>query len=97
MSIKLDMQAGEGDHKDLDHQLKFDMAVYAQLNIPAKKRPGINYLALERKQKKLSKMKQKPDELFQDFVSQLMTTVGRHLRDSETEPYLKTVYMLSKK
>lgn len=37
MPIKFDMQAEEGDHKDLDHQLKFDVAVYAQLNIPAKK------------------------------------------------------------
>lgn len=51
MPIKFDVQAGEGDRKDLDHLLKFDMAVYAQLNIPAKKRPGINYLALERKRK----------------------------------------------
>ena len=50
MPIKFDLQAGEVDCKDLDHQLKFDKAVYAQLNIPAKK-PGINYLELERKQK----------------------------------------------
>lgn len=44
-------------------------------------------------------MKQKPAELFQDFVSQLMRTIGRHLRDSETEHYLETVevYVLSEK
>ena len=37
MPVNFDMLAGEGNYKDLDHQLKFDMAGYAQLNIPAKK------------------------------------------------------------
>ena len=31
------MLAREGDYKDFNHQLNFDVAVYAQLNIPAKK------------------------------------------------------------
>lgn len=48
------------------------------------KGPGINYLVPKNKQK-LSKITQGPDELFQDFVSRLMTTTERQLEDSEAE------------
>ena len=69
------------------------MTVYAQLYILAKK----GLVKITWHWKELSKIELRPDELFQDFVSQLMTTVGRHLRDSQTEHYLKTVYMVSEK
>ena len=70
MPVKFDMLAGEGDYKDLDNQLNFDVAVYAQLNIAAKKQSWYKLPCTGKKTEKLSKIRQRPDELFQDFVSQ---------------------------
>lgn len=71
------MLSGEGDYKDTDNQLKFNMVVCTQL-IFASKKTWIKLPGPGKQIEELYKIRQEPNKLFQDFVFQLMTTAGRH-------------------
>lgn len=73
--------AGEGIYWETDQQLNFDVAVYAQVNAADKawnKLPSSG-----RHTEDLSKIRQGPDELFQDFVSRLIQTASWLIGDTE--------------
>ncbi|XP_041911056.1 endogenous retrovirus group K member 5 Gag polyprotein-like [Arvicola amphibius] len=75
-SITFDMLAGEGVYQTTDKQLDFDPAVYAQVDRAAKmawnRLPPTGTHTVH-----LSKIRQGPDELFQDFVSRLTEATSR--------------------
>ncbi|XP_059111594.1 endogenous retrovirus group K member 7 Gag polyprotein-like [Peromyscus eremicus] len=80
--ITFDMLAGEGPYRKTGQQLNFDIAVYAQVQAAAK-RAWNTLPSSGRQTEDLSKIRQGPDELFQDFVSRLMQTASRLISDSE--------------
>ncbi|KAM7327005.1 hypothetical protein ACRRTK_013372 [Alexandromys fortis] len=75
-SITFDMLAGEGIYQTTDQQLNFDLAAYAQVEMAAKmawnRLPCTGMRTVD-----LSKIRQGPDELFQDFVSRLREATSR--------------------
>nr|XP_044997373.1 endogenous retrovirus group K member 10 Gag polyprotein-like [Jaculus jaculus] len=80
--ITFDMLAGEGPFRELENQLKFDVGVYAQVNAQAKKawrKLPSNGKGTE----DLSKIRQGPDELYQNFVDRLLQAANRLVGDSE--------------
>lgn len=80
--ITFEMLAGEGQYRDLQTQLNFNPAAYAQTNAAAQKAwrkipmPG-------KRAEELTKVVQGPDEPFQDFLSRLLQAAGRILGDSD--------------
>lgn len=77
------MLAGEGIYWETDQQLNFDVAVYAQVNAAAKK-AWYKLPSSGSHTEDLSKIRQGPDELFQDFVSRLMQTASRLIGDTQS-------------
>lgn len=80
--ITFEMLAGEGQYRDLQTQLNFSPAAYAQTNASAQKAwrkipmPG-------KRAEELTKIVQGPDEPFQDCLSRLLQAAGRILGDSD--------------
>ncbi|XP_029418235.1 uncharacterized protein LOC115069967 [Nannospalax galili] len=80
--ITFDMLAGEGQYRETEHQINFPIAVYAQTSAAAKK--AWNKLPTAGRQiEDLARIRQGPDELYQDFESRLLMVAGRLLRDSD--------------
>ncbi|XP_059521427.1 endogenous retrovirus group K member 10 Gag polyprotein-like [Myotis daubentonii] len=77
------MLAGEGIYRDTDQQIHFAPGVYAQTNTEAlkawRKLPSSG-----RQTEDLSKIRQGPEEPFQDFVSRLLQAAGRLIGDGES-------------
>lgn len=81
-SITFDMLAREGIYQKTDQQLNFDLAVYAQVDMAAKMAWN-RLLSTGTHTVDLSKIRQGPDELFQDFVSRLMEPTSRLIGATE--------------
>ena len=77
-----EMLAGEGQYQEIAQQLNFDPGVYAQVNAAAK-RAWCKLPSTGRQTEDLSRIRQGPDEPFQDFVARLMQTASRLLGDSD--------------
>ncbi|XP_010626976.2 endogenous retrovirus group K member 10 Gag polyprotein-like [Fukomys damarensis] len=77
-----EMLAGEGPYAEVTQQLGFPPGVYAQVNTAAKnawkKLPSSG-----RASEDLSKIRQGPDEPFQNFVDRLLQTASRVIGESE--------------
>ncbi|XP_042521622.1 endogenous retrovirus group K member 10 Gag polyprotein-like [Dipodomys spectabilis] len=73
--------AGEGAYNDIHTQLNYPVGAYAQINAAAKhawkKLPNSN------KTEDLSKIRQGPDETYQDFVSRLLEATSRLIQDGD--------------
>nr|XP_044986560.1 igE-binding protein-like [Jaculus jaculus] len=80
--ITFDMLAGEGPYRELENQLRFDVGVYAQVNAQAKK-AWRKLPSIGRGTEDLSKIRQGPDELYQNFVDRLLQAANRLVGDSE--------------
>lgn len=80
--ITFEMLAGEGQYLNLEDQLQHNPAVYAQCAGAAKKAwrklPTTKNSTLD-----LTKIRQGPDELYQDFVSRLMEAASKLIGDGE--------------
>ncbi|KAL0595890.1 Gag polyprotein [Plecturocebus cupreus] len=80
--ITLDMLLGKGQFEDLNAQIQLPEMAFGQINTIAlracKQLPSIGV-----KTKELAKIKQGPDEPYQDFVSHLLQAVGRLVQDGE--------------
>lgn len=76
------MMTGEGQYKDTNSQLTYLPGAYPQINEAAlkawKKLPNS-----ENKTEDLSKVRQGPDEPYQDFVARLMETIGKIIGDEQ--------------
>ena len=81
------MLAGEGRGQETAQQLQFDAAVYAQVNVAAEK-VWDTLPSTGRQTEDLSKIRQGPDELFQD-VARLLQTASRLMGDSEASLLLE--------
>lgn len=77
-----EMLAGEGQYQETAQKLEFDPGVYVQINVAAK-RAWYKLPSTGRQTDDLSKIRQGPDEPFQDFVARLMQTASRLLGDSD--------------
>lgn len=80
--ITFDMLAGEGPYRETGQQLRFNPAVYAQVNAAAR-RAWHKLPSAGRQTEDLSKVRQGADELYQDFVARLMQTAGTLMGDSD--------------
>ena len=83
------MLAREGQYAEVDQQLVFQLAVYAQTNAAARRA----WKALPEsttRTEEVSKIRQGPDEPFQEFVAHLLKTAGRTFRESEASTTLVT-------
>lgn len=73
---------GEGRYADTQQQLDFNMAAYAQISLAARKAwrqlPTSKNVTTD-----LTKIRQGPDEPYQDFVSRLLDSVGKMLGDGD--------------
>ncbi|KAK1339677.1 hypothetical protein QTO34_018231 [Cnephaeus nilssonii] len=78
-----EMLAGEGPYGGLNNQLQYPPGAYAQVNAAATKAWRI-LPSTGRQTEDLSKIRQGPDEPFQDFVSRLLQTAGRLIGDRES-------------
>ena len=76
------MLAGEGQYSANDQQLAYEGGAYAQISAAAK-RAWYKLPATGRQTEDLSKIRQGPDEPFQEFVAQLMETAHRLIGDAE--------------
>ncbi|XP_010607860.1 endogenous retrovirus group K member 10 Gag polyprotein-like [Fukomys damarensis] len=82
LNVTYEMLAGEGSYAEVTQQLGFPQGVYAQINIAAKnawKKLPLSGQASE----DLSKIRQGPDEPFQDFVDHLLLMASRVIGESE--------------
>jgi hypothetical protein len=80
--ISADQLAGEGQWGSVQQQLNYPEDYYVQVNIMAEqawRRLPSSGLKTE----ELSKIRQGPDEPYQDFVSQLLQAMGRLVVDGE--------------
>ncbi|XP_016072396.1 PREDICTED: endogenous retrovirus group K member 6 Gag polyprotein-like [Miniopterus natalensis] len=83
-NIPSDLQGllGEGQFADTPAQLQFGMGTYAQISAAArkawKKLPNTKNVTMD-----LTKIRQGPDELYQDFVSRLLDAAGKLIGDGE--------------
>nr|XP_012633133.1 endogenous retrovirus group K member 5 Gag polyprotein-like [Microcebus murinus] len=84
--VTFDMLAGEGEYRFLEQQLAFLPAAYAQTNAAAMR--AWRKLPSSQKSEDLSKIRQGPDEPYQDFVSRLLEATKRLVNDSDTEALL---------
>ncbi|XP_019490556.1 PREDICTED: endogenous retrovirus group K member 5 Gag polyprotein-like [Hipposideros armiger] len=75
--IDYDMLTGEGPYRELNDQLNFNPAAYVQTSAAARrawaKIPGNG----GRQTEDLAKIRQGPDELYQDFVARLIQSASR--------------------
>ncbi|XP_043314266.1 endogenous retrovirus group K member 10 Gag polyprotein-like [Cervus canadensis] len=82
LQVSFDMLMGEGAFRDLNQQLNYPEQAYPQINEVAlkawKKLPASN-----RKTEDLSKIRQGPDEPYQDFITQLLDAVYKIIGDEE--------------
>ncbi|XP_015455725.1 LOW QUALITY PROTEIN: endogenous retrovirus group K member 5 Gag polyprotein-like [Pteropus alecto] len=85
--ITYDMLAGEGPYKENVNQLTYPAGAYAQINTAAKE-AWKSLPCSNRKTEELSKIRQGPDEPFQDFVDRLLNAAGRLISDPEAETIL---------
>lgn len=78
------MLTGEGQYRDIQNQLRFNPGTYAQIGAAARRvwntLPNKGDLCQD-----ISKIRQRPDEPFQDFVHRLIKTAGRVSRDVNAE------------
>lgn len=78
----LEAMLGEGQYADTQQQLDYNMAYYAQISLAArkawKKLPTSKNVTMD-----LTKIRQGPDELYQDFVSRLLDAAGKLLGDGD--------------
>lgn len=80
--ITFDMLAGEGIYRETGQQLNFNPAAYVQVNAAAR-RAWYKLPSAGRQTEDLSKIRQGPDKLYQDFVARLMQTAGWLMGDSD--------------
>lgn len=80
------MLAGERQYQETAQQLHFDPAVQEQVNVAAEK-AWAKLPSAGRQTEDLSKIRQGPDEQFQDFVARLLQTVSRAMGDTEAVLY----------
>ncbi|XP_060987521.1 endogenous retrovirus group K member 7 Gag polyprotein-like [Dama dama] len=82
LQVTFDMLMGEGQFRDLNQQLTYPEQAYPQINEAAlkawKRLPASN-----RKAEDLSKIRQGPDEPYQDFVARLLEAVSKIIGDEE--------------
>ncbi|KAK1346040.1 hypothetical protein QTO34_008509 [Cnephaeus nilssonii] len=78
-----EMLAGEGPYGGLNDQLQYPPGAYAQVNAAATK-AWRKLPSTGRQTEDLSKIRQGPDEPFQDFVSRLLQTAGWLIGDGES-------------
>ncbi|XP_016070675.1 PREDICTED: endogenous retrovirus group K member 6 Gag polyprotein-like [Miniopterus natalensis] len=83
-NIPSDLQGllGEGPYADTPAQLQFGVGTYAQVSAAArkawKKLPTTKNVTMD-----LTKIRQGPDELYQEFVSRLLDAAGKLIGDGE--------------
>uniref|UniRef100_A0A8I3WYK8 CCHC-type domain-containing protein n=1 Tax=Callithrix jacchus TaxID=9483 RepID=A0A8I3WYK8_CALJA len=85
--ITVDMLIGKGQFEDLQAQIQLPEMAFGQINVIAvqawKQLPSIGV-----KTEELAKIKQGPDEPYQDFVSRLLQAVSRLVQDGEASTLL---------
>ncbi|XP_057644071.1 endogenous retrovirus group K member 5 Gag polyprotein-like [Chionomys nivalis] len=80
--ISYEMLAGKGPYTGANQQLEYNMVAYVQITTAAKK--AWNKLPSSKEQtEELSRLRQGPDELFQDFVSRPTQASSKLIGDSE--------------
>lgn len=89
ISIVFDMLTGEGQYAEVDQQLVFQLAVYAQTNAAARRAWKALPESTSRTEE-VSKIRQGPDEPFQEFVAHLWKTARRTFGESEASTALVT-------
>ncbi|ERE67084.1 protease-like protein [Cricetulus griseus] len=82
LPVSYEMLAGEREYKNIDEQLNIELSVYTQIAAVAK-RAWNKLPAAGAQAEDLTKIRQGPDELFQDFVSRLMQASSRIVGDTE--------------
>ncbi|XP_010607768.1 endogenous retrovirus group K member 10 Gag polyprotein-like [Fukomys damarensis] len=82
LSVIYEMLAGEGTYAEVTQQLGFPPGVYAQINTAAKNAWKI-LPSSERASEDISKIRQGPDEPFQNFLDRLLQTASRVIGESE--------------
>ncbi|XP_012886183.1 PREDICTED: LOW QUALITY PROTEIN: endogenous retrovirus group K member 9 Pol protein-like [Dipodomys ordii] len=78
--------AGEGAYNDIHTQLNYPVGAYAQINAAAKR--AWKKLPNSNKTEDLSKIRQGPDEPYQDFVSRLLEATGHLIQDGDASMVL---------
>lgn len=82
LPVTFDMLVGEGAYRDMNTQLNYPAGAYPQINAAAlkawRKLPNS-----ENKTEDLSKIRQGPDEPYQDFVARLLETLGKVVGDDQ--------------
>ncbi|XP_072813500.1 endogenous retrovirus group K member 10 Gag polyprotein-like [Vicugna pacos] len=82
IQVTLEQLTGEGQYQDIHSQLGYLPGAYPQINAAAlrawRKLPNS-----ENKTEDLSKIRQGPDEPYQDFVARLMETIGKVIGDEQ--------------
>ncbi|XP_029416528.1 endogenous retrovirus group K member 10 Gag polyprotein-like [Nannospalax galili] len=82
IAINFDMLAGKGQYRETAQQITFNIAAYAQTSAAAKK--AWNKLPSSGQQtENLSKIRQGPDEAYQDFVSRLLQATRKLIGDTD--------------
>ncbi|KAL0617142.1 Gag polyprotein [Plecturocebus cupreus] len=80
--VTLDMLSGRGQFEPLAAQATLPTEAFAQINTLAT-RAWQQLPSTGVKTEELSKIRQGPDEPYQDFVSRLLQAIGRQVQDSE--------------
>ncbi|XP_069882578.1 endogenous retrovirus group K member 5 Gag polyprotein-like [Dipodomys merriami] len=73
--------AGEGAYNDIHTQLNYSVGAHAQINAAAKR--AWKKLPNSNKTEDLSKIRQGPDEPYQEFVSRLLEATGHLIQDGD--------------
>nr|XP_031540026.1 endogenous retrovirus group K member 113 Gag polyprotein-like [Vicugna pacos] len=82
IQITLEQLTGEGQYHDTNSQLGYLPGAYPQINAAALK-AWRRLPNSEHKTEDLSKIRQGPDEPYQDFVARLMETIGKVIGDEQ--------------
>ncbi|XP_036095416.1 endogenous retrovirus group K member 10 Gag polyprotein-like [Rousettus aegyptiacus] len=85
--MTFEMLSGEGQFHENNMQLEFDPGVNAQVNVAAQ-RAWYKLPSTGRQTEDLSKIRQGPDEPFQEFVVRLMESARRLIGDTEADMLL---------